>query len=65
VVSHEPDGAYSCPKCGARAALLLPEPVTRQSHVALKCLECAHIARVPRALLESAGSALDSNRSLD
>jgi RNase P subunit RPR2 len=62
---HDPDGAYCCPKCGATAALLLPEPTTRQTYVALKCLECAHIARVPRAQLESAGGPLDSNRSLD
>jgi hypothetical protein len=64
-MSHEPDGAYSCPKCGASSALLLPEPVTRQTHVALKCLECAHIDRVPRALLHRTNDPLDSNRSLD
>ena len=64
-MSHDSDGAYCCPKCGATAALLLPEPSTRQTHVALKCLECAHIARVPRALLQNAGGPLDSTRSLD
>jgi RNase P subunit RPR2 len=63
-MSHEPDRAYRCPKCGATAALLMPE-VTRQPHVALKCLECAHIERVPRHLLQGAGGALDSNSPLD
>ena len=64
-MSQEPDDAYRCPKCGATAALLMPQPVARQTHVALKCLECAHIDRVPRALLQGAGGSLDSTRSLE
>jgi len=62
------DGAYRCPKCGATSALLLPRPTVRDSaavadsaaigddcRVALKCLQCAHVQRVPRQWLESAG----------
>lgn len=64
-MSHETDRAYRCPKCGATAALLMPQPVTRQQHVALKCLECAHIERVPRHLLQGTGGVLDSNSPLD
>jgi hypothetical protein len=55
---------YRCPKCGASVALLIPEPVLRGTHVALKCVECAHIARIPRSQLEAAGP-LDTNRSID
>jgi hypothetical protein len=31
----------------------------------LKCLECAHVQRVLRGLLEGAGGALDTTGSLD
>jgi hypothetical protein len=62
---EEVDDAYRCHKCGATAALLMPEPVARETHVALKCLECAHVDRVPRALLHGAGASLDSTRSLE
>jgi hypothetical protein len=64
-MSHDSDGAYRCPKCGATSALLLPEPVTRPSDVALKCLQCAHVLRMPRHLLESGGTGLDSTSSLE
>jgi hypothetical protein len=64
-MSHASNDAYRCPKCGATTALVMPEPITRETLVALKCLECAHIERIPRALLQSAGGSLDSNRSLD
>jgi RNase P subunit RPR2 len=64
-MSHDPDAAYRCPKCGATSALLMPEPATQKSHVTLKCLECAHIQRVPRHQAEAAGSPLDSNDSLE
>jgi hypothetical protein len=64
-MSHDSDDAYRCPKCGATTALLMPEPITRESLVALKCLECAHIERMPRALLEGTAGSLQSNRSLD
>jgi DNA-directed RNA polymerase subunit RPC12/RpoP len=61
---HDPDTEYRCPKCGASAALLIPEPALRDTHVALKCVECAHISRIPRSQLEGAGP-LDTNRSID
>ena len=66
-MSHDPDGAYRCPKCGATSALLLREPVARQSDVALKCLQCAHVLRLPRHLLQGAGSSarFDSTSSLE
>jgi len=56
--------AYRCPKCGATAALMLPQPVLRQTHVALKCLQCAHVLRMPRHVLESSGR-LDFTSSLE
>jgi hypothetical protein len=62
---HDADAAYRCPKCGATSALLLPEPITRDSHVALKCLQCAHVARVPRQTLDGAGIRLDSTSALE
>jgi hypothetical protein len=63
-VGH-PDVAYRCPKCGATSALLLPEPVVGEGLVALKCLQCAHVVRIPRQLLEGTGSPLDSTRSVE
>jgi DNA-directed RNA polymerase subunit RPC12/RpoP len=62
-MSHDSDPAYRCPKCGATAALLMPEPI--QSHVALKCLECAHVLRMPRESLQDAVSGFDSTSSLE
>ena len=60
------DAAYRCLTCGATAALLMQEPVTREERdVAVKCLECAHVQRVPRNLLEGTGGRLDSNSSAD
>jgi len=60
------DAAYRCLKCGATAALLMPEPMTpEETDVAVKCLECANVQRVPRNLLEGAGGRLDSNSSLE
>jgi hypothetical protein len=64
-MSHDSDAAYRCPKCGATSALLLPEPIVPDSRVALKCLQCAHVLRVPRQLLESAGGRFDSTSSLE
>jgi hypothetical protein len=58
-------GAFRCPKCGATSALLLPEPVVRDSHVALKCLQCSHVLRVPRQLFEAAAGRLDSTSPLE
>ena len=60
-----PDGAYRCPKCGSTSALLLPQPAVGDSHVALKCLQCAHVVRIPRQVLEGTGSPLDSTRSFE
>lgn len=63
---HHSDAAYRCPKCGATSALLLPEPVMRESSVALKCLQCAHVLRVPRQMLDgTTGTRFDSTSSLD
>jgi hypothetical protein len=64
-MSHDSDAAYRCPKCGATSALLLPEPIVPESHVALKCLQCAHVLRVPRHVLESTGGRFDSSSSLE
>ena len=68
-----PDGAYRCLKCGATSALLLPEPIVagesaaiaRDSRVALKCLQCAHVQRVPRQSLEGVAGRFDSTSSLE
>jgi DNA-directed RNA polymerase subunit RPC12/RpoP len=64
-MSNDSDGAYRCPKCGATAALLMPQPVLHQAHVALKCLECAHVLRMPRHELEAAAFWFDSTSSLE
>ena len=64
-MSHDPNASHPCPKCGATAALLMPEPITRDPFVALKCLECAYIQRLPRSLVHGAGGSLDSNDSLE
>jgi uncharacterized Zn finger protein len=64
-MSNDPDGAYRCPKCGATSALLLPQPVVRRSYVALKCLQCAHVLRMPRQMLEGTATRFDSSRSLE
>jgi len=64
-MSNDSDGAYRCPKCGATSALLLPQPVMRQSDVVLKCLQCAHVLRVPRHVLDGAGTRIDSTSSLE
>lgn len=54
-----------CPKCGATSALLMPEPSLQVSVVALKCLQCAHVRRAPRQILERSGGTLDSTASLE
>jgi len=64
-MSNDPDAAYRCPKCGATSALLLPAPVMRESHVALKCLQCAHVLRMPRHILEGTATRFDSTGSLE
>jgi hypothetical protein len=64
-VTQASDTAYRCPKCGATSALLLPEPAVRKSHVALKCLQCAHVVRVPRHMLDGGGARIDSTSSLE
>jgi hypothetical protein len=76
VVAADADAVYRCPKCGATSALLLPPagatttrlvPATalRDSHVALKCLHCAHVLRVSRHVLESGGARSGSSDSLE
>jgi len=64
-VAHESDTAYRCPKCGATSALLLRQPILRPSQVALKCLQCAHVLRIPRQILEGGAARIDSTTSLD
>ena len=64
-MAPDTDAAYRCPKCGATSALLLPATVPRDSHVALKCLQCAHVLRVPRHVLESGDARLGSTGSLE
>jgi hypothetical protein len=64
-MSNDLDDAYRCPKCGATSALMLPEPVLRQTHVALKCLQCAHVLRMPRHVLEGTGTRFDSTSPLE
>jgi DNA-directed RNA polymerase subunit RPC12/RpoP len=48
-MSHNLRPEYRCPKCGATAALLIPEQNLETADVALKCLTCAHITRLPRS----------------
>jgi predicted RNA-binding Zn-ribbon protein involved in translation (DUF1610 family) len=64
-VAHDSDTAYRCPRCGATSALVLRQPIVRPSQVALKCLQCAHVLRVPRRMLESSAARLHSTTSLD
>lgn len=63
-MSHDPD-AYRCPKCGATSALLMPEPIPQAAHVALKCLGCAHVLRLPRTQVAGVGGQLDSTSPLE
>jgi hypothetical protein len=64
-MSRDSDDGYRCPKCGATSALLMPEPILRPSHVVLKCLQCAHVLRVPRQVLDNIGNRFDSNSPLE
>jgi hypothetical protein len=64
-MSHDSDAAYRCPKCGATSALLLQQPIAPESHVALKCLQCAHVLRLPRHMLEATAGRFDSTSSLE
>ena len=64
-MSNDPEAAYRCPKCGATSALLLPEPVMRERHVALKCLQCAHVLRMPRHTLVGTATRFNSTGSLE
>jgi hypothetical protein len=64
-VTHDSDTVYRCPKCGATSALLMPQPILRPSYVALKCLQCAHVLRAPRHILEGSAARFDSTTSLD
>ena len=64
-MTRDADAVFRCPKCGATSALLLPEPFLRESHVTLKCLQCAHVLRLSRSRLESAIAPYDSTSSLE
>jgi len=64
-VAHDSDTAYRCPKCGATSALVLRQPILRPAHVALKCLQCAHVLRVPRHVLQRGAARIDSTTSRD
>jgi len=37
----------------------------RESHVALKCLQCAHVLRMPRHTLVGTATRVDSTGSLE
>jgi len=56
---------YRCPKCGATAALLIPEPMLRVVDVALKCIMCSQITRHPRDVVSNDAGHEGSTRSLD
>jgi hypothetical protein len=64
-MSNDSSDVYRCPKCGATTALLMPEPFLQVDHVALKCLQCAHVLRAPRQIIEGSAARLDSTSSLD
>jgi hypothetical protein len=64
-MTRDSDAAYCCPKCGATSALLIPGSVLRDDHVAVKCLQCAHVLRMPRRHLGNAAGRRDSTRSLE
>jgi hypothetical protein len=59
------EAAYRCPKCGATSALLMPEPFLHKGHVALKCLQCAHVLRMPRQVLEAASARVGPTSALE
>jgi hypothetical protein len=52
---HERDLDYRCPRCGATTALLIPTPIQHGTYIALKCVECAQVKRIPRREFEGAG----------
>lgn len=62
---HEPDAAYRCPKCGATSALLLPATALRENYLALKCLQCAYVLRVPRQAPDGGDARLGFSSSLE
>jgi predicted RNA-binding Zn-ribbon protein involved in translation (DUF1610 family) len=62
---RDPHAEYRCPKCGAQAALIIPEAIPRATDVVLKCVDCAHISRIPRERLQGAGGPLDSKPTRD
>ena len=64
-MSHDPDAAYRCQKCGATSALLMPQPVTHSNARDREVPRVRPYPAVPRHLLEGAGGPLDSNGSLE
>jgi len=63
-MSSDSHAAYRCPRCGATSALLMPVQEMQVDVVTLKCLQCAHVLRAPRRILERSGR-LDSTSSQD
>jgi hypothetical protein len=49
---HERNLEYRCPRCGATTALLIPTPIRHGTYIALKCVGCAQVERVPRREFE-------------
>jgi uncharacterized Zn finger protein len=64
-MTHEAGAAYRCPQCGATTALVMPQPVLREGHVALKCLQCAHVVHMPRHRLPGATAPRGSTQPLE
>jgi hypothetical protein len=47
---------FSCPTCGAEAALWFPNADPQLQVVTLKCVSCATLMRLPKDKVVSAGS---------
>jgi hypothetical protein len=47
---------FSCPNCGAAAALWFPNRDPQLQDVTLKCLSCATLMRLPKDKVIGAGS---------
>ena len=59
------DRGLSLPQVRRHLGAAPAAAVLRESHVALKCLECAHVLRVPRHVLDGASARFDSTSSLE
>jgi predicted RNA-binding Zn-ribbon protein involved in translation (DUF1610 family) len=49
-------GEFSCPSCGAAAALWLPDTDPRQLEATLNCVSCGTLTRLPKDKIVSASS---------